>query len=106
MSSNCWSWLAGIMSSDGGPRVASFRMPIGVAALRWSASGTAFQYAITRDGAGNIWEQPVAGGPPRQLTHFPPGEDVRGFAWSPDGKQLAVVRGHVKRNVVVISDFR
>ena len=106
MSSNCWSWLAGIMSSDGGPRVAPFRMPIGVAALRWSAGGTAFQYAITRDGAGNIWEQPVAGGPPRQLTHFPPGEDVRGFAWSPDGKQLAVVRGHVKRNVVVISDFR
>jgi eukaryotic-like serine/threonine-protein kinase len=98
--------FAGIVSSDGGPRLASFRMPIGVAALRWSASGTAFQYAITRDGAGNIWEQPVAGGPPRQLTHFPPGEDIRGFAWSPDGKQLAVVRGHVKRNVVVISDFR
>jgi Tol biopolymer transport system component len=98
--------FVGIMSSDGGPRLASFRMPIGVSVARWSAGGTAFQYAVTRDGAGNIWEQPVDGGPPRQLTDFPRGEDIRGFAWSPDGKQLAVVRGHVKSNVVVISDFR
>jgi eukaryotic-like serine/threonine-protein kinase len=98
--------FAGIISSDGGPRLASFRMPIGIVDVRWSPDGKAIQYAITREGAGNIWEQPVSGGAPRQITHFPPGEDVRAFAWSPDGKQLAVTRGHVNSNVVVISDFR
>jgi len=98
--------FAGIMSSEGGPRLASFGMPIGVSIARWSPSGTAFQYAVTRDGAGNIWEQPVSGGPPKQLTSFPRAEDIEGFAWSPDGKQLAVVRGHVKSNVVIVSDFR
>jgi Tol biopolymer transport system component len=94
--------FAGIISSQGGPKVASFQMPIDLSVLRWSPNGTAFQYATTRDGAGNIWEQPVAGGSPRQLTSFLPGEDIRGFAWSRDGKQLAVVRGHMKSNVAII----
>jgi eukaryotic-like serine/threonine-protein kinase len=98
--------FAAIIGSDGGPKLASFRLPIGSGDLRWSPDGKAIQYAITRDGAGNVWEQPVSGGAPRQVTHFPPGEDIRAFAWSPDGKQLAVTRGHVNSNVVVISDFR
>jgi Tol biopolymer transport system component len=98
--------FAGVIRSDDGVRTKSFRLPIGATDLRWSPDGTAFQYGLTRDGAGNLWEQPIAGGPPRQVTHFPPGEDIRGFAWSKDGKQLAVVRGHVNSNVIVISDFR
>ncbi len=101
--------FAGITSTDGGQRSASFRMPGGLSlevGVRWSPDGKSFQYALTREGAGNIWEQPVAGGPPRQVTHFPAGEDITGFEWSPDGNQLALVRGHVNSNVVVISNFR
>jgi Tol biopolymer transport system component len=98
--------FAGVISSDGGPKLTSFRLPIGAGRLRWSPDGKAIQYAITRDGAGNIWEQPISGGAPRQITHFSPGDDIRGFAWSADGKQLAMVRVHVNSNVVVISDFR
>jgi WD40 repeat protein len=104
--SGIYALFAGVISSDGGPRLASFRMPIGVGTVRWSKSGDAFQYAVTRDGAGNIWEQPLSGTPPRQVTRFPAGQEIRGFAWSPDGKQLAVVRASTTSNVVVISDFR
>jgi len=98
--------FAGVIRSADGVRTKSFRLPIGATDLRWSPDSTGFQYGLTREGAGNIWEQPIAGGPPRQVTHFPPGEDIRGFAWSKDGKQVAVVRGHVNSNVIVISDFR
>ncbi len=98
--------FAGVIRSDDGVRTKSFRLPIGVNGVRWSPDGRSFQYGLTRDGAGNLWEQPIAGGPARQITHFPPGEDIGGFEWSKDGKQLAVVRGHVNSNVIVISDFR
>jgi eukaryotic-like serine/threonine-protein kinase len=98
--------FAGVIGSDDGVRTKSFRLPIGAGGLRWSPDGRSFQYGLTRDGAGNIWEQPIAGGPARQITHFPPGEDIGGFEWSKDGKQLAVVRGHINSNVIVISDFR
>jgi hypothetical protein len=40
------------------------------------------------------------------VIQFPAGEDIRWFAWSKDRKNLAVIRGHVNSNVVVISDFR
>jgi Tol biopolymer transport system component/tRNA A-37 threonylcarbamoyl transferase component Bud32 len=98
--------FAAVISADGGSPSATFRLPIGVGVLRWSPDGKAFRYAITRDGAGNIWEQPMSGGEPRQVTHFPAGENIRGFSWSKDGKQLAVIRGHVNSNVVVISDVK
>jgi Tol biopolymer transport system component len=104
--SGVFGMFTGLVASDGGPRLKSFRMPIGVGRARWSPRGDAFQYWLTRGGAGNIWEQSLSGGPPRQITHFPPGQDIRGFAWSPDGKQLAVIRASTSNNVVVLSDFR
>ncbi|MGE5112640.1 MAG: protein kinase domain-containing protein, partial [Acidobacteriaceae bacterium] len=96
----------GIMSADGGPKEFSFKLPSGTGEVRWSPDGKAIQYAITRERAGNIWEQPLTGGPPRQVTHFPPGMNIYGFDWSPDGKQLALIRGTVTSNVVMLSDFR
>ncbi len=98
--------FVGIADSAGGPRRASFRLPVGAAAPRWSPAAKSFQYMMTRDGAGNIWEQPMSGGAARQITSFSPGEDIRGFAWSKDGKRLAVVRGHTNSNVVILTDFR
>ena len=96
----------GVMSADGGPKEFSFKLPSGTGEVRWSPDGKAIQYAITRERAGNIWEQPLTGGPPRQVTHFPAGMNIFGFDWSPDGKQLAVIRGTVTSNVVMLSDFR
>uniref|UniRef100_UPI001C5C9D35 hypothetical protein n=1 Tax=Nevskia soli TaxID=418856 RepID=UPI001C5C9D35 len=58
-----------------------------------------------KDGIGNIWEQQLAGGPPKQLTHFASEEAIH-FDWSPDGTQLLVARGHSRRNVFLLSNFR
>jgi Tol biopolymer transport system component len=70
----------------------------------WSGDGHALQYVLTRGGVGNIWEQPLAGGPAKQITHFK-GELIRDFGWSHDGEQLVVARGHLNSNVVLISNF-
>ncbi|HEY9283402.1 MAG TPA: protein kinase [Pyrinomonadaceae bacterium] len=59
--------------------------------LRWTTDGSGLAYVSRADGASNVWLQPLAGGPPRQLTHFKDA-NIPSFAWSPDGKQLACVR--------------
>jgi Tol biopolymer transport system component len=46
--------------------------------------------------------QPVSGGPPQQITHFP--DHIFAFAWSPDGKQIAFTRSTYS-NDVVLFDF-
>jgi serine/threonine protein kinase/Tol biopolymer transport system component len=101
-----FTMFAGVVGADGGPRLYSFKMPTGVNDVHFSPDGKSIQYAMTRGGAGNIWEQPLAGGAPRQITKFPAGLNINGFGWSGDGKQLAVSRGSSTNNVVILSDFR
>ena len=48
---------------------------------------------IFSDPVTNIWEQPLNGGPPRQLTNFPSGRIFDfNFNWSRDGKRLLMAR--------------
>jgi len=63
-----------------------------------------FCYVLTRDGVSNLWEQPLAGGTAKQLTHFK-SDLILDFAWSLDGKQLALARGNFNSNVVLIANF-
>ena len=76
----------------------------GLFGLAWSADSKALEYALTRDGVSNLWEQPLSGGPAKQLTHFK-SDVILDFAWSLDGKQLALARGNLNSNVVLISNF-
>jgi len=46
----------------------------------------------------------LAGGPPRQLTHFQTDQIVY-FAWSLDGSQVAFARGTQSSNVVLIFEL-
>jgi Tol biopolymer transport system component len=71
----------------------------------WSPDGKALLYIETRNDVSNIMRQPIAGGPPVPLTHFA-ADQIFGFAVSPDQRQLAVVRGRVASDVVLVSDAR
>jgi len=97
--------MLGVLSADTGQKQFSFQLPSGASSLRWSPDGKFIQYALTRNGAGNIWEQPLSNQPAHQITHFPPGLNINSFDWSADGKQLAVVRGTTTSNVVILSNF-
>jgi Tol biopolymer transport system component len=72
--------------------------------VRWTPDGRALAYIDRRDPS-NIISQPLDGGPPRQLTDFK-SDRVFSFAWSRDGKLLALARGTLTNDVILISDFR
>jgi Tol biopolymer transport system component len=72
--------------------------------IRWTADGRYLTYVETRDGVSNIWGQPLDGGKPVQLTEFK-SDLIFSWSWSRDG-QLAVARGNIVSDVVLISDFR
>lgn len=72
---------------------------------RLAPAGDAFTYTLEKDGVDNIWSQPLAGGPPRQISHFP---SLRVFAYdrTPDGKQIVLARGRTISDAVILTGFR
>jgi eukaryotic-like serine/threonine-protein kinase len=96
--------LAVVSTSGGKPRFVS-QLPADAGGLQWSPSGKALQYRLTRNGATNIWEQPLSGGAAQQITQFASGL-IFDFAWSRDGKQLLLTRGNESSDVILISNFR
>ncbi len=72
--------------------------------INWSPDGKMLTYIDTRDGISNVWGQPVDGSNPHPITNFKNDQIFR-FAWSKDGKALALERGFYLNDVVLISDF-
>ena len=73
--------------------------------LNWTPDGRALAHTDTRSGVSNIFAQPLDGGKPVQLTDFK-ADRIFSFAYSRDGKELALSRGTVSNDVVLIKDFR
>ena len=71
--------------------------------LHWTADGRAVLYADTRGGVSNIWSQPIDGSTPKQSTNFKT-DLIFAFDISKDGKQLALARGTISNDVVLIAD--
>jgi serine/threonine protein kinase/Tol biopolymer transport system component len=68
---------------------------------RWMPDSRGFAY-IEPGIQSDLWVQPIDGGPPRQLTHFPAdGHRIWDFDWSGDGKRLAVARGRISSDIVL-----
>jgi serine/threonine protein kinase len=70
---------------------------------RWSTDGKSVLYVLSRNGVANIWSQPIDGSAPKQLTNFK-SDLIFGFNYSRDGKSLALARGTVSNDVLLISD--
>jgi serine/threonine protein kinase/WD40 repeat protein len=74
-------------------RVSDSRAPV-----RWTPDGRGVAYAEQS----NLWVQSIDGGPPRQLTRFTEGRPIMAFAWSRDGKRLAIARTSTTDDIVLI----
>lgn len=96
-------WVPGLISINGGGVSRTMALPPGTSLwhVRFSRDGTALDLALTDHQAGNIWRQPLDGGPARQLTHFPT-DELRSFDWSWDGTLLACVRGGWRGDIVLL----
>ncbi len=73
--------------------------------FQWTRDGHGLTYVLTRNGVSNLWSKPLEGGKPRQLTNFTT-DRIFSYAWSVDGKQLAVSRGSVTSDVVLIRNVK
>ncbi len=53
----------------------------------------------------NIWSQPIDGSAPKQFTNFK-SDLIFAFDLSRDGKQMALARGTISNDVVLIADVQ
>ena len=73
--------------------------------IRWSQNGRALTYIREQGEVSNIWAQPVEGGLPKLVTDFDSGH-IFNFAWSRDGRRLALARGSQTSDVVLIRSLQ
>jgi eukaryotic-like serine/threonine-protein kinase len=71
--------------------------------IRWTPDGRALAY-LDEKNLSSLSTQPIDGGPPKQLIDVKP-DRVFCFAWSRNGKQLALARGALNKDVVLITNF-
>jgi Tol biopolymer transport system component len=87
----------------GGPPLRTMDLPNDTETpwVRWTPDGKALSYIQTNNGVSNLWRASIDGSTPTQLTHFTSGQ-IFNYAWSRDGKQLAMARGSETSDVVLI----
>ena len=71
--------------------------------LQFSPDGTSLVYASRENGVDNLWVQPLDGSAGHPITTFK-SEQIWSFSLSPDGKNLAVLRGHYDSDVVLLQE--
>jgi eukaryotic-like serine/threonine-protein kinase len=89
----------------GAPRVLFDNVPAGASWFDWSPDGKAVDYSTLRRGAANVWRQPISGGPFQQITKFTT-PVMTSFRWSPDGKNLYVIRGTRSADIILLRDTK
>ena len=73
--------------------------------LQFTPDGRSLAYAIRENGVDNVWVQPLHGSPRQPITHFK-SEQIWSFSLSPDGKDLAILRGHFDSDVVMLQESK
>jgi Tol biopolymer transport system component len=103
-----------VSSLDGGPPLKEIVMPPdlqnmnGSQALGWTPDGKGLTWLSTIKNAQHVLMQPLAGGPPVQLTHFETEPAlIAQYAWSKDGKKLAITRQRYNaRDIMMFTGYR
>ena len=97
-----------ILPLAGGPAIGQFDLPVlsmtSSFPISWTRDSKGVIFIDSRDGIGNLWLQPVAGGKPRQMTNFS-SDRIYSFDWPPDVNQLVVARGNSSSDIVLISNY-
>jgi len=102
------AWELAVLPVAGGQPVKTFSIPATVAdqwvGPRWTTDSKAITYVLTKGGISNIWNQPISGEAATQRTNFDQ-DQIFAFTWSPDGKNLALVRGVNAKSVILMKEL-
>jgi TolB protein len=93
----------GVIPSDGSGEPKIFDLPLRRPMVRWAADSLSFYYSSGEFTSSGLWRQPLDGGPPQKLIDFP--DRIFTFAWSPDGKHLAVGRGKQLGDAILVTNL-
>ncbi len=93
-----------VVPSSGGAPLCSLNADVrATRRMRFTPDGKSLAYVVNERGVSNLWTLPLTGGPPKQLTDFK-SDLIFDFAWSRDGKKLALSRGQTICDVVLLTD--
>ncbi len=70
-------------------------------APQFTPDGKSVAYIAEVGNVSNIWAQPLDGSAAVPLTHFT-SDQINVFSWSPDGKLMAMLRGHLDSDIVLL----
>jgi Tol biopolymer transport system component len=92
-------WRIGLrpVASD----VAPTATQIAIGLVHWTPDGKGLTF-IDADTDQNLWNLPPLNGPAKRLTNFT-SQFIFNFAWSADGKRIALSRGIVTTDVVLVT---
>jgi len=106
-----------IMDAKDGAQRAAYPLPKdallrteGGRVIAWAPDGAGVVFIRHSEEVGNLWLQPVDTShfdnspAAREVTHYSSG-DIFSITFSPDGKKLALSRGHQSTDAVLISNF-
>jgi Tol biopolymer transport system component/DNA-binding winged helix-turn-helix (wHTH) protein len=100
-----------VISLETGRRIRSFELPStafvysGNMLLRWMPDGSGLTFINHQNGASNVCFVPLDGGQTVQLTNFNDSQ-IFWFDWSRDGRQIAMTRGVLLNDVVLIKNLQ
>ena len=77
--------------------------PRAVGSLDFTRGGEAVVYPIRENGTDNLWLQTLDGARGHQITNFL-ADSIQQFQFSPNGKNLGVLRAHDESDVVLLRD--
>src|SRR5262249_51500325 len=89
----------GLLPADGNGEPMLLDLPMRRPLIQWSTNG-AFDYSRGVFNGSSLWRQSLKGGEPRKLLDLP--DRVFNFAWSSDGRNLAVSRGRILGDALLI----
>jgi eukaryotic-like serine/threonine-protein kinase len=73
--------------------------------VQFTPEGKSVAYPIRENGVDNIWVQTIDGPTGHQITTFT-SDQIDSFHWSPDGKNLALLRSHSESDVVLLQEAK
>ncbi|MCO6509476.1 MAG: PD40 domain-containing protein [Aridibacter famidurans] len=93
-----------IIPAEGGTPIRKFEVPVSVISSRgsvWTPDGKQITYLVRDGEKTDLWAQSVEGGDPVRLSEFSR-PWIQRWAYSKDGKRIAISRGQGLRNAVML----